>query len=369
MWRYRVHDVLTGRPMYGDGLPLSGAQWSQALTEPGSLTGSIAITPDNRDAIADATLPDRACLYVLDEANRVAWHGIVVARPWSPKERAITLTAAHAKAWLKSRLIRKMSGSEHVAWRWSDADQFRIVQDLIAFAASEPGCPPVRVGSQTSGVRRDLTVEAQKFTEVAEAIGTMAERENGFDWDVSARYDAGAPEWVLELWFPERRRSAVPLRFEAAPSGGNILAYDWDDSAAERITRMWALADDPPPPDALMAVDAAPGLAEGHVLLREKAETFSGVAKRATLAEHARAERLASAVSPTTVQIDVTADSPPLDSYGVGDRCRLVLRDDWLDVDRSGVRVTERTIHDTTREEVAKATLTLDLADDQPPGG
>lgn len=364
---YRVCDVLTGRALHGAGLPLSGVQWSQTLTEPGSLTATIAITPANAEAIREATVPDRACVYVLDEADRIAWHGIVVARPWSPRDHTIAITAASAKAWLSTRLARKMRRSKHVTWSWRDVDQLRIVRDLVAFAASEPGCPPIAIGSQTSGVLRELTLEAQSFKAIDEAIDSMAQRERGFDWDITARWNAGRPEWVLELWYPERRQSAAPLLFEATPTGGNILAYDWPDDSTQRLSRVWALADDPPPPEALMAVDADPGLTDGHVLLREKAQTYSGVTKTATLTEHARAERLASTESPTTVQIDVTAQSPSLASYGPGDRARLVLRDEWLDVDRANVRITERTIHDTTREDVAKATLTLDIADHHPP--
>jgi hypothetical protein len=364
---YRVHDVLTGRPLYGDGLPLTGTQWSASLTEPGSLTGTIAITPTLSDAIRTATTPDRACLYVVDDQSRVVWHGVIIARPWSPRERTITVTAAHAKAWLTTRLIRRMSGSRHVTWAWRDVDQLAIARELVAFAASEAGCPPIAVGSQVSGVLRELTVEAQSFRPVAEAIDAMAQRERGFDWDISARYDGTRPVWVLELWHPERHQAAGPLLFETTPSGGNVLAYDWPDNAAERFTRVWAMGDDPAPPDALLAVDTDPGLGAGHALLREKAQTYSGVTRATTLAEHARAERLASTESPIAVQIDVTATAPPLSSYGVGDRARLVLRDEWLDEDRPAVRITERTVHDTTREQVARATLTLDLADHHPP--
>ncbi|WP_159944812.1 MULTISPECIES: hypothetical protein [unclassified Nocardiopsis] len=365
-YSYRVHDVLTGRPLYGDGLPLTGTQWSESLTDPGSLTAAIAITPTNRDTIRVATTPDRACLYVLDTQSRVVWHGIIIARPWSPSERTITITAAHAKAWLTTRLIRRMSGNRHITWAWRDTDQLRIVRDLVTYAASEAGCPPIAVGSQVSGVLRELTVEAQAFRPVAEAIDSMAQRNNGFDWDISARYDGARPVWVLELWYPERRHALSPLLFEATPSGGNILAYDWPDDAAERFTRVWAMGDEPSPPDALMAVDSDPALAIGQALLREKAQTYSGVTRTVTLAEHARAERLASAESPVACQIDVTATAPPLSSYGIGDRARLVLRDEWLDEDRTA-RITERTVHDTTRDEVAKATLTFDIADHRPP--
>ncbi|MEV6817838.1 hypothetical protein AB0M72_03690 [Nocardiopsis dassonvillei] len=363
---YRVHDVLTGRPLYGAGLPITGAQWTHTLTEPGSLTGTIAITHANAAAIREATTPHQACVYVLDEGNQVAWHGIVVARPWNPAERTLSLTVAHAKAWLASRLARRMSGSEHVTWSWRDVDQFAIARDLMSFAASEPGCPPIVIGSQLSGVLRELTLEAQSFKAVDETIDSMAQRERGFDWDISARWNAGRPEWVLELWYPERRQARRPLLFEATPHGGNILAYDWPDDASSLVSRMWALGDDPAPPNALLVADADPGLPAGHVLLREKAQTYTGVSRETTLAEHARAERLASRESPPTVQIDVTATNPPLASYGVGDRVRLVLRDDWLNVDRQA-RITERTVHDTTREAVAKATLTLDIADHRPP--
>jgi hypothetical protein len=366
MFDYRVHDVLTGRPLHGAGLPLTGAQWTQTLTEPGSLTGAIPITHANADAIRQATTPHRACVYVLDGATQVVWHGIVVARPWNPAERTISLTVAHAKAWLGSRLARRMSGAKHVTWSWRDADQFAIVRDVVRWAASEPGCPPIAIGTQVSGVLRDLTLEAQSFKAVDETIDEMAQRDKGFDWDISARWNAARPEWVLELWYPERRASRSPLVFDATPTGGNVLAYDWPDDASSVVSRVWALGDDPAPPEALVVADTDPGLIGGHALLRERAQTYSGVTRSATLADHARAERLASTVSPPAVQIDVTAEHPPLSAYGVGDRARLILRDDWLNEDRTA-RITERTVHDTTREEVAKATLTLDIADHHPP--
>jgi hypothetical protein len=366
LFSYHARDVLTGRPLHGAGLPITGAQWTQTLTEPGSLTGTIAITRANADIIREATTPHRACVYVLDTADRVVWHGIVVARPWNPRERTVNLTAAAAKAWLSTRLARRMSGTRHVTWSWRDVDQLAIARALVAFAASEPGCPPIAVGSQVSGVLRELTLEAQSFKAVDEAIDSMSQRANGFDWDLSARWHAGRPEWVLELWYPERRQAREPLLFAATPTGGNILAYDWPDDASEMVSRVWAMGDDPAPPEALMVSDADPGLPAGYALLRERAQTYSGVTRTATLREHARAERLASTVSPPAVQIDVTATAPPLANYGVGDRARLVLKDEWLNEDRTA-RIAERTVHDTTREETAKATLTLDIADHQAP--
>ena len=60
------------------------------------------------------------------------------------------------------------------------------------------------------GRTRDLTCEAQSFRTVFDVIDSMAKRSDGFDWDISARLMDGRPEWVLELWYPER--------FQARPS-------------------------------------------------------------------------------------------------------------------------------------------------------
>lgn len=264
--------------------------------------------------------------------------------------------------YLQSKFIRR------------NLDQFRIARNLVESAINDVGCPQITFYSPVlSGINRDLTVDP--WTNYGEAIDRIASRSPGFDWAIQIRKSrtTGLPELHLGLWYPERRSLIDPLMyFESIlddvgnESGGNAEIDEWPDDSEGIVSRQWATGEGQPP-DQPAAYDQDPALDTSDlklVLLTEAVTNWTGVVKRTTLQEHAMLERKSKSASTQSVAINVSAGNPDVRDYMPGDRCRLVVRDRWVDAEYPAVRIIDRAIRGS-RDQGALVTLVLDLNDNE----
>jgi hypothetical protein len=141
-----------------------------------------------------------------------------------------------------------------------------------------------------------------------------------------------------------------------------VLDYAWPENAKEKRNRVTALGEGTPP-DQIYATDSDPQLAAGFTLLREQVTgPYSGVTTAETLFGHASAERLARGAAVQSLSVDVNANTVPSTDYTVGDRARLVIVDEWLDLNLEAVRIIDRTLKGGVGT-AQTAQLTLDLND------
>jgi hypothetical protein len=361
MFTYLVHDLLTRELI--TTLDLTGVSFSDPLTGAGQLGATLVVDPDaDFNTLRRAVDLDRAAIYVVS-GRQILWPGVIISAPYDHSAGTISLTAVQMSSWLADRL----HGTGTTATKWTAKDQLQIARELVTYAQTGVGCPKIKVGAETSGVNRDLTIDAQSFVAVDGLIDGMAKATNGFDWSISARYAAadGLPELYLGLYYPERKSGASgTLFFSNDSKGGNIQSFTWPNDASQRKTKVWALGDGDVP-KMMTASDTDPEVLAGRRLLREKTTSYTGkgITKAATLASNARAERLALSDTVGTATIDLTIDDPNVASYVVGDRARIRLQDMWLDVDLPAVRIIDRSIHDEDRSQTAQVTLTLDVSD------
>lgn len=365
-FRFLVVQALTNRRL--GYLRMSDVSFNDPLTGAGgSFSGKV--TPADFgpgvDVLRQWTEPDQVALYVETDSGYY-FGGPIVSRPWSRSDGTLTITALSWKQWFYTRFLNPNWGVDPVAdthFYYDNDDQLFIARDLASRSIIEIGCPTIEIGTETCGVTRDLHLNGSAFHYVGDAIDSMANRPNGFDWDVEIRRVGNSPSLYLGLYFPGRGTVNQSVLLKSTKEGGNITAVpEADDTAQDRRTRVWATGDGQPP-DQPVAFDSDPDLDSGLVLLRETVTNWSGVTNITTLSSHAQAQRQAIGLNRNQMVLPVTLDDPALSLYGVGDRVRLLLEDDWLRVDLPTVRIIDRQIKVNSRSAPDSASITVDLSD------
>lgn len=376
-FRYVVTSVLGSTPL-GE-LELSDVAFNDPVAGlGGAFKGQAEITNTQpRDKLRTLTEPDAIALYVLDdETGNYLFGGPILARPWNRDSRRLEIQAQSWKAWTYQCLCRMNISTNPVSeytFSLTGQDQFVIARALInAFCNGQLGCPTVVVGTELSGVNRDLNFHGSDQKFLGDRIDSMSNRDNGFEWTIETRPDnSGNPSLRFVPVFPSRGgiNNAV-LIIHQLETGGNILEMsNPQDSSANRRSRIWATGAGQPP-DQPVAYDQDPGLSGGFILLREEVKNYNSVALITTLADHARAERNYRAQNMQTVQIGVALDDPDFRVYASGDKIRLKVEDIWQDWDFESVRVIDRIFKLNPSGDNPKpdmVTLTIDLNDTKLP--
>jgi hypothetical protein len=370
-FRFLACDSLTGARL--GYLDLQDVSFSDPVKGGvGSLTGTALISQSQtRQTLDQLSRLDDVSLYVQGVAdNEFWWGGPFKARPWNPNDRARTITAMHWKAWLGQRFLGPHTTNPPVerSYSYSQVDQLAISQDVVRLACLAPGAPQIAIGTETSGVLRDLSWKGTDFRDALSLIDSMASRDDGFEWTVDIRPDglSGLPRLFYVPHFPNRGQEVLAAVFRATPYGGNFTVNNAvEDSSEERRTRVWATGEGEAP--ALpMAYDEDPNVAQSLTLLTESVTSHSNVTGIKTLSGHARAERLFRSVPNNTIQIKVYFALLDPKTYGPGDRCQFVYQDEGYAINVPAARIIDRSLHVNTGE-ADYAIVTLDLADSAAP--
>lgn len=362
---FDVHDSISQE--YVATLDLDDWAFNDPLGGPGSLNASIAVKDSNyASQLRLITEPWRYSIYASLEDSYL-WGGPITSRPWQRNSGTLQLNAMQWEGWLYTRLLQTKFVRKNI-------DQFKIVQTLVSIAIAENGCPRITIPIAATSALRDLTVDP--WVSIGEAIDRLAARDPGFDWAIEIRKNksTGNPEPYLSLWYPERKsakdpevifESIISEEDEGSENSIHVELDDWPDDSEGRVSRMWATGDGQPP-DQPSSNDEDPALDENLTLLTEAVTNWSGVTKRTTLQEHAAQERKYRGASIQTVTLNVSAVKPDLRNYMTGDRCRLVARDRWIDVDYPGVKIIDRVVRGSKSEGLS-ASVVIDLNDFEAP--
>lgn len=368
-WVFESYHAVTGTQLHS-ALPFKDTKWTEIVKGNGSFTGKISVPHDAQalNAIKAATEKKVAAIAIRDADNSFwPWGGPVISRTWDPSSGEITVTAMEWRAWLFWVFLgpkHDMSGDR--SYTWNQIDQLQIAKDIASFAAlgvapdSAAGKPLMNFATVgTSGILRDLNFQGLAFKRAGDLLTTMSNRDRGFEWGIELRAadTSNRPIPTFVSYFPEKGGLVNNLLFKATAAGGNLLSYGpIDESGAEQRERQWTTGAGQPP-DMPFAQDTDPNIA--NVLMREDVTNYSTVTERTTLSSHARRERDFYAPGTQTLVVEVGLNNPDASTYSAGDRGRLIIQDDWVDIDLPAVRILERQI--TPDDLTAK--LTLDLAD------
>lgn len=367
MARYRF---ISCHPVSGallhSNLNLIDAKWNWVVGGNGQLTAKITVPEEfgPREVIRAATNKWQSAIYVKTQDNAYPWGGPVVQRKWNRRSGQLEITCMEWRAWPYGVIMGPNTDTDQF-YAYSNVEQLSIARSLFQTATSSGaagGNPTITYDStQTSGKNRDLHFYGSQMNRLGPVVDTMANRDGGFEWTLAPRPDTstGLPKLHLYNYFPERGSVVAGLHFKSTPKGSNCEPGDIVEDASQEYNKFWATGAGQPP-DQLFSYDTDPVLSSGLLLRLDGSASYSTVVERPTLTSHARRARrfYASGVQTVPVTHNFVQINP--DSYGVGDRGRLQLRDRFVDIDENTVRVVSKEIDTSGAGEVR---LVLDLTD------
>lgn len=365
-FRYLVHHPVL-RTKLGE-LDIREASWSETVNGGSTLTGKVTV-PSNPLLISEikrCTAPHRAALYVTPGFGRIQWGGVFVGRNWDDKTNTLSITVQEWRSWLFTvTLGPKPDGTGTNSTTYSGVDQLTIaravIDRLMNGGSVAQGIPPIDYGTELSGITRNYQLNGMQLLSVGQHLDTLANLDRGFEWDLEPYFgNDSLPMLRLQTYFPQRGGTLPWLRFDKTGNAGNILnMQDIDEDASAVARRVWAVGEGPNAESTPWAMDQDPELSAGTVLRTDQTTTYSGNLSRLNLASYARAERLYRGDTLSALKFPVRLDSPDMLSYQKGDRCRVVVKDRWIDIDVSNCRILSRDI----RPDQNQADITVNLND------
>lgn len=360
---YNVYHPLTGA--FVAQLNVKEPSWAESVNGSGNFSAKIVVPNDldTIDAIRAGTQLGMN-LFVQD-GTQIPWSGYISARKWSSDSNEITITALEWRTYLYRILVAPSTDlTLPNVYTYEAVDQLTIARDLVAKGIADGigiGIPQFYSGTGLSGIERDLIARGTSFRSIATWIDSMANRDSGFEWDVTTTIGSNAiPKLNFNTYYPQQGASIPGLEFRYGTNTGNILSYeDPQESNDSLVLRQWAVGSGPDSDSLPFAVDEDPDLPDNQLLRFDKATSWQDVIDVVTLASHARAEREFYSVPLTLFAFTVRLSDPDISTYMKGDRCRLVVKDRWLDIDVDDVRIIERVVSPDT----SAVKVTVDLSD------
>lgn len=373
MFKFIITPVLSTVPL-GE-IDVSNVSFTESVDGTGTAFTGQAVLSDTQTADKLKSLlnypndPQAVALYVKYE-DRFLWGGPLRSRPWDPTTRSFHLTASSWKSWLYQRYLNPniaVNPVTDVKYAYASVDQFTIAQAIMTLATTGYGTPTIALGGETSGVNRDLTIFGSEFVYAGDAIDRMANREKGFEWEVLVNTSSlGNPSLKLGLYYPKRQGVNSGVLFKSTPSGGNILARtNPEDTSETVVTRVWGTGSGQAGADLLMAYDEDPNMSNDNVLMIETKEyANSTTTVTSTISSHVQGIRKFHSTGLQQIEVTCSVDDPDWTQYGIGDKVRLIVSDDVMDIDFATVRIVRRRFDvNNPNQSLDSVTLLIDLND------
>jgi hypothetical protein len=358
------------REQLSPGLKLVNPKWNWVVGGNGSLSASITVPddPDQVTLLRAATNPKQAAIYVKTESAAYPWGGPVVKRTWNRKSGMISIEAVEWRAWPYFLILGPGTNTD-TYYEYVNVDQLALARTLLSTAVTggtTVGCPPVQFGSETSGKLRSLSFWGTEMKRVGELLDTVSNRDGGFEWTIAVETSNtdGLPQIRFQTYFPQRGSLVPSLLFKDTPGGSNCVVGDFAEDYSSTYGRYYTTGSGQPP-DMGFAMDPDPELAVGRTLRFDGSASYSTVIERTTLASHARRARKFFAPGTNLMKVSHTLgrlNSGDLgaETYGIGDRGRLLTQDRWVDLDLPASRIIEKSVDMSGAGQV---TATLDVTD------
>ena len=314
--------------------------WSSGL----NATGQGSVTMPWYQELADVITPGRDGI-AIDDRGTLLWSGWVRAREVSPDDGTVRFGLDSWWTYYAGRTIRSRAGMTYAATSnvgpldvvFTSVDQFRIVQDLLAHAASIAGAGNLGMTARLFGpgaggisdVNRSRTFYGYERKKIAQSVQELSAQTGGFDYTVASEWNTGtAPYQVtryLDLYYPRRGASTSTPVLE---HGSNVQMLRVSDDAtvlANPVTAVGAGQGDAAitseQVDAASIYPAGPyPYLEGEVQYRDEGAEYAGNLGRLARARLAATRRpLRTAEAECTESADLS-----LGSVGIGDSLRMV---------------------------------------------
>jgi hypothetical protein len=331
-YRYFTTDALTGS-MVASALPFKDVSYGPDLNGPGAFSGTLAPRLIAEDpGMLD---PGNRCLFV-ERNGRIMWGGLAwTATPQGP---SYAVEGAGWSSYPQKRF--DVTGNLNARAPYVNADPCKVIRDIWAYAQEQPdGNLGVVVDPTTSTATVGTPAEPLAFNvwdvpNLGEQIDNLVSGDDHPDYtDQSDWGTDGLPTRRVRLGYPRlgRRRTDIVFMTGINVVSSPPIAYSGDDYAQVVI---------------------ATGTGEGRDMARSVSAVRNGrlrlesvlqlpdIPSGATLTARANAERLWRQQMGTIDTLTIR-DTPaaPVGSWDVGDDVRVVIHDQWTDLD-AWMRIT-----------------------------
>lgn len=287
--RFKICELVEGNVL--DELPMTiDGNLTRLLQAYGEGTLSLPLFDKLGNIVSDtweeALLPWRSLILVVDENDRIIWHGIPQkrGRTASPVVRYPCRTI---EAYLIERYVPSLS--------FKDADQTsEIFRSLVGVAGESIGleydCPP-------SGILRDRDYADDENARVYDRVNELSAVTDGFNWTIDVVWGDDAHSYVRKIartGFPYLgNRDENPAHYFELGQNVTDFGYDDDWTSGASATHVTGIGDSNRDSDPPVRLVSDPVIDTGREAAgwprREYRETFSGVTEKATIDRHARA--------------------------------------------------------------------------------
>lgn len=326
-------------------LTIRDASWTETLNGGSVFSGKVTVPNDAYQIarIEEGTRPDSAAIYVQSAPGVLPWGGVVKKRTWNSDTNELEISVQEWRTWFYSVMLGPKSDGTGINSRtWSNTDQLTIARNIVAALVVDAGIPPISYGAELSGITRTWGIAGTDFKSLGQLLDDLAAQDSGFEWDLECSYgNDNLPQLRFVTYYPQRGGVVPGLLFK---EGSNIISRDALEMSSEgRATRVWAYGEGPNAESLPWAMDQDPALADGYTLRTDAAFQFTG-ATRSVMASYARSQRYYLGQPLGQYSFTVRTGSPDYNSYQVGDRGRIVLRDRFLELDASNARILSKEV-------------------------
>ncbi|MGW0698743.1 hypothetical protein ACWD0A_05270 [Streptomyces sp. NPDC002867] len=210
-----------------DILPLQDVQFDDYIGKAGSLSGTVPI-PDKAIAERVRQVEEGRTAVYLERGGDLWWGGIIWTSTLQSSERGVLTLAVQAATFDSYAARRRIR--EEIRFT-TPTDQLEIARTLWNhLQKTDDGNIRVKVGAETSSVKRTAAWRDGDETVYSEAIAQLATLENGFEQQIMVFRDPVTGERVrqLRLGSPKIRTGATDLVFDRP---GTILSYSFPRDA------------------------------------------------------------------------------------------------------------------------------------------
>lgn len=316
--RYVFVDALTDQII--DEFPMFSVSLSQAI-DTGEFTGFFGLDQSGYDneQMVSASIPGRTYV-VAEAANRVLWGGLIWSRTYQSQAKSMQVYAKTLDQYSAKRII-------HSDWDFQDADPKNIFLALYRDMQSDPYSIQVSVPSDFSASAAiDLTVDGSEMKTYRSVFDTLsAAADTGFEWTI---------DWVRNgNSYTRSLRIGTPLGSPLSENSivfeypGNILNYWRNDTMASGGTNLFGIGAGEGD-DMLVAEVEYADLLNGGFPRIEDQFSFKDVDDLNNLTRLTQMQSTIYKVPQPVYSVQMKGDrEPAFGDYGLGDYCRLVIKD------------------------------------------
>jgi hypothetical protein len=316
--RYVFLDALSGSII--EEIPLQGVNLNQTV-EGGDFQGSFGLdqTGLDNEQLVSATIPGR-CMVVVETDTRVYWGGLITSRTYQSQAKSVQLYAKTLDQYPSKRMV-------NYDRTFTATDPRNIMRQLYFDMQFDPNSITVNLPSEfvtANPIDFSVMVSEQKtYRAVIDQLATSTS--GGFEWTIDWNRTENSYDKTLRIGQPLGESLAGDNVVFEYP--GNILNYWRNDTIANGGTNVFGVGSGEGESQLIVEVVHADLISNGFPRLDTQI-TFKDVIDIGVLTGLTETQAILAKAPQPVYTVQMKADrEPAFGDYGLGDYCRLVIKD------------------------------------------